>query len=84
MARPEWIAYSNEEIEEFIVKFKREGTGSRINPIFVMSLQICLTFQLSLFQYLKGCLASNGHTKPQKYFWLQFSLEGMPVCSAPI
>ena len=67
-----------------VVKFKREGTGSRINPIFVMSLQICLTFQLSLFQYLKGCLASNGHTKPQKYFWLQFSLEGMPVRSAPI
>ena len=24
MAIPEWIAYSNEEIEEFIVKFKRE------------------------------------------------------------
>ena len=34
MARPEWIAYSNEEIEEFIVKFKREGkTASQIGVI---------------------------------------------------
>lgn len=28
MARPEWIAYSNEEIEEFITKFKREGKSA--------------------------------------------------------
>ena len=34
MARPEWIAYSNEEIEEFIVKFKREGkSASQIGVI---------------------------------------------------
>ena len=34
MARPEWIAYSNEEIEEFIVKFKREGnSASKIGVI---------------------------------------------------
>ncbi len=34
MARPEWIAYSNEEIEEFIIKFKREGnTASKIGVI---------------------------------------------------
>ncbi|AMK16276.1 30S ribosomal protein S15 [Methanobrevibacter olleyae] len=34
MARPEWIAYTNEEIEEFIVKFKREGkTASQIGVI---------------------------------------------------
>lgn len=34
MARPEWIAYTNEEIEEFIVKFKREGkTTSQIGVI---------------------------------------------------
>ena len=28
MARPDWIMYSNEEIEEFIVKFKREGKSA--------------------------------------------------------
>jgi len=34
MARPEWIMYSNEEIEEFIVKFKREGkSASQIGVI---------------------------------------------------
>ena len=34
MARPEWIAYSDEEIEEFIVKFKREGnSASKIGVI---------------------------------------------------
>ncbi|MBR5503400.1 MAG: 30S ribosomal protein S15 [Methanobrevibacter sp.] len=34
MARPDWIMYSNEEIEEFIVKFKREGkTASQIGVI---------------------------------------------------
>ena len=34
MARPEWIAYSDEEIEEFIVKFKREGkSASQIGVI---------------------------------------------------
>ena len=34
MARPEWIAYTNEEIEEFIVKFKREGkSASQIGVI---------------------------------------------------
>ena len=34
MARPEWITYSNEEIEEFIVKFKREGkSASQIGVI---------------------------------------------------
>lgn len=34
MARPEWITYTNEEIEEFIVKFKREGkTASQIGVI---------------------------------------------------
>ncbi|ADC47948.1 ribosomal protein S15P Rps15p [Methanobrevibacter ruminantium M1] len=34
MARPDWIMYSNEEIEEFIVKFKREGkTASQIGII---------------------------------------------------
>lgn len=34
MARPEWIMYSDEEIEEFIVKFKREGkSASQIGVI---------------------------------------------------
>ena len=34
MARPDWIMYSNEEIEEFIVKFKREGkSASQIGVI---------------------------------------------------
>jgi len=28
MTRPEWIAYSNEEIEEFILKFTREGKST--------------------------------------------------------
>jgi len=28
MTRPEWIAYSNEEIEEFILKFNREGKSA--------------------------------------------------------
>lgn len=34
MARPEWIMYSDEEIEKFIVKFKREGkSASQIGVI---------------------------------------------------
>ncbi|OWT33467.1 30S ribosomal protein S15 [Methanobrevibacter sp. 87.7] len=28
MARPDWVMYSNEEIEEFIVKFHKEGKSS--------------------------------------------------------
>lgn len=28
MAKPEWITYTNEEIEEFIVKFFKEGKSS--------------------------------------------------------
>ena len=35
MARPEWVTYSNEEIEEMILKFNREGksTSERITEI---------------------------------------------------
>ena len=34
MARPEWVTYSNEEIEEMILKFNREGkTTSEIGII---------------------------------------------------
>ena len=28
MARPEWVTYSNEEIEEMILKFNREGKSN--------------------------------------------------------
>ena len=28
MARPEWVTYSNEEIEEMILKFNREGKST--------------------------------------------------------
>lgn len=28
MAKPEWIVYSNEEIEEFILKFTKEGKST--------------------------------------------------------
>lgn len=28
MARPEWVMYSNEEIEEFILKFHKEGKST--------------------------------------------------------
>jgi small subunit ribosomal protein S15 len=28
MAKPEWVTYSNEEIEEFILKFNKEGKST--------------------------------------------------------
>ena len=28
MARPEWVTYSDEEIEEMILKFNREGKST--------------------------------------------------------
>ena len=30
MARPEWVTYSDEEIEEMILKFNKEGKSTSV------------------------------------------------------
>ena len=54
MARPEWIAYSNEEIEEFIVKFKREGkTASQIGVIYPEDLMNLIRRAVNIRDHLE-------------------------------